>query len=152
MDRVTAYLAKGVNVLVSTDHDQITDYASVIDDLGVGHRIRSIVGNETTGTIPVPASAVPGGVDAFPQGIGHWNAWPLEFIPGARRGGAPGDELLPAGAVVDRLRGMDSLKFLGKTPDTATIPEWIAAINAGIPGTPGELLPRDDEISIRTRA
>lgn len=146
VDRVTAYLAKGVEVLVSTDHDQITDYSSVIDELDVGNKITSIVGNETTGTIPVPAGAVPGGVDAFPQGIGHWNAWPLEFIPGARRGGSPADELLPAGAVVDRLRGMDSLKLLGKTPDTATAGDWVAASQAGQPGTPGAALPLDDEV------
>ena len=146
VDRIIAYAAKGVDVVVSTDHDQVTDYSSVISDLGIGHVINSIVGNETTGTIPVPASAVPGGVDAFPQGIGHWNAWPLEFIPGARRGGSPADELMPAGAAVDRLRGMDSLKLLGSTPDTATIPEWVAAAQAGQPGTPGELLPADDEV------
>lgn len=146
VDRVTAYLAKGVEVLVATDHDQITDYAGVIDQLGIQHQVKSIVGLEATGTIPVPASAVPGGADVFPQGIGHWNAWPLEPIPGARRGGAPADELLPAGAVVDRMRGMDSLDLLGKTPDTAGVPEWLAAIQAGEPGTPGELLPRDDEV------
>lgn len=146
VDRVTAYAAKGVDVVVSTDHDQVTDYSGVISDLGVGNVIRSIVGNETTGTIPVPASAVPGGADAFPQGIGHWNAWPLEFIPGARRGGSPADELMPAGAAVDRLRGMDSLKLLGSDPDSATLPEWLAAIQAGEPGTPGELLPADEEI------
>jgi len=66
--------------------------------------VKSIVGNETTGTIPVPASAS-GGVDAFPDGIGHWNAWPLEVIPQARRDGAPADELMTPGTVVDRLRG-----------------------------------------------
>jgi hypothetical protein len=145
-DRITAYLAKGVDVVVSTDHDQVTDYTSVVDKLGVGNKITTIVGNETTGTIPVPASAVPGGIDAFPQGIGHWNAWPLEFIPGARRGGSPADELLPAGAAVDRLRGMDSLKHVGATPDTATIPQWLAAIQAGQPGTAGAALPVDDEV------
>lgn len=145
-DRVTAYLAKGVEVLVSTDHDQITDYSGVIADLGLSNQITSIVGNETTGTIPVPASAVPGGVDAYPQGIGHWNAWPLEFIPGARRGGSPADEFLPVGAAIDRMRGMDSLKLLGATPDTATAGEWLAAIQAGQPGTPGAALPADDEI------
>jgi hypothetical protein len=146
VDRVTAYAAKGVDVIVSTDHDQITDYTSVIGGLGLGNEITSIVGNETTGTIPVPASANPGGVDAFPQGIGHWNAWPLEFITGARRGGSPADELLPAGAVVDRLRGMDSLKLLGATPDTATLSQWLAAAQAGRPGTPGAGLPVDDEV------
>lgn len=145
-DRVTAYAAMGVDVIVSTDHDQITDYTSVIQGLGLGNEITSIVGNETTGTIPVPASANPGGVDAFPQGIGHWNTWPLEYIPGARRGGAPADEFLPAGAVVDRLRGMDSLKLLGATPDTATLPQWLAAAQAGMPGTPGAGLPVDDEV------
>jgi hypothetical protein len=41
---------------------------------------------------------------------------------------------------------MDSLVYLGKTPDTATIADWLPAIHAGQAGTVGELLPPDDEV------
>lgn len=146
VDRVLAYAAKGVEVMISTDHDHLTDYSGAIAELGLGGHVTSIVGNETTGTIPVPASVPPAGVDAFPQGIGHWNAWPLEVIPGARRDGAPADEFMSPGTAVDRLRGMDSLKLLGKVPDTATIGDWLAAAQAGQPGTPGAALPPDEEV------
>ncbi len=135
-DRVVAYASKGVEVLVASDHDNITDYAPVIHELGLGNQVASIVGNEVTGTVPVPASAVPGGIDAFPQGIGHWNAWPLEVINGARRDGAPADELIPPGAAIDRMRGVDSLKLFGTVPDDASIPEWLGAIQD----------PRDQEV------
>jgi hypothetical protein len=106
-DRVVSYTSKGVEVLVSTDHDNVTDYAAIISGLGLDSIVTSIVGNELTGTIPVPPSPLTGGLDAYPQGIGHWNAWPLEVINGARRDGAPPDELIPPGIAVDRLRGMD---------------------------------------------
>lgn len=145
-DRVVAYTAKGVEVLVSTDHDNVTDYSAIISGLGLDSLVTSIVGNELTGTIPVPPSALTGFIDAYPQGIGHWNAWPLEVINGARRDGAPADELIPPGIAVDRLRGMDSLKFFGKVPDTATALEWNAASQAGIPSTLGAGLPLDDEV------
>jgi hypothetical protein len=145
-DRVVSYTSKGVEVLVSTDHDNVTDYAAIISGLGLDSIVTSIVGNELTGTIPVPPSPLTGGLDAYPQGIGHWNAWPLEVINGARRDGAPPDELIPPGIAVDRLRGMDSLKLLGKVPDTASAGEWNAASQAGIPSTPGAGLPLDEEV------
>ena len=113
---------------MASDHDNITDYAPVIDELGLGHQVASIVGNEVTGTVPVLASLVPGGVDAYPQGIGHWNAWPLEVINGARRDGAPADELIVPATAIDRMRGMDSLKFFSTVPDDASVPQWLGAI------------------------
>ncbi|MEN8161989.1 MAG: hypothetical protein ABFS41_18110, partial [Myxococcota bacterium] len=51
--------------------------------------------------------------------------------PTNRRNGAPQDEFVTPGTVIDRLRGMDSLAVLGKTPDTATIADWVAAISIG---------------------
>jgi hypothetical protein len=148
-DRVVSYAAKGVEVLVSTDHDHVTDYAPIIQDLHLDHKVASIVGNELTGSLPVPPEAT-AGIDAFPEGIGHWNAWPLELNPGARRDGAPADELITPGTAIDRLRGMDSLQFLGVTPDTAGVGQWLAAIQAGQPGTPGASLPPDEEIVMLT--
>jgi hypothetical protein len=131
--------------MVSTDHDFITDYAPIIASLGAEDEIASIVGDELTGGIPVPADPTQDGT-AFPEGIGHWNAWPLSVIEGNRRNGAPADEFITPGTAIDRLRGMDSLALLGKTPDTALVADWLPAIQAGIPGTVGELLPPDEEV------
>jgi hypothetical protein len=145
VDRVASYLAEGVEVMVSTDHDYITDYAPIIDNLELGAEINSIIGNELTGGIPVPADPTQDGT-VFPEGIGHWNAWPLTVITNNRRNGAPPDEFITPGTAIDRLRGMDSLVFTGTTPDTAGIGEWLAAIQAGQPGTLGAGLPPDDDV------
>lgn len=146
-DRVRSYLGEGVDVMVSTDHDYATDYAPVIASLGVGAGINSIVGDELTGGAPVPVNPVAtGGVNAFPEGIGHWNGWPLSVIANSRNNGAPESEFINPGTAIDRLRGMDSLPLLGATPDTATAGQWVAAAQAGQAGTPGAPLPPDDEV------
>ncbi|MFU8804431.1 MAG: CehA/McbA family metallohydrolase, partial [Bradymonadaceae bacterium] len=71
IERVLSFLAEGVDVIVSTDHDIITDYAPAIEALGAGEEIRSIIGNEVTTSI-----------------LGHFNAFPLVRDPDHRRGGA----------------------------------------------------------------
>jgi hypothetical protein len=144
-DRVASFAAEGVEVMVSTEHDYITDYTPIIGNLGLEAELNSIIGNELTGGIPVPADPTQDGT-VFPEGIGHWNAWPLTVIENNRRNGAPPDEFITPGTAIDRLRGMDSLVFLGKTPDTAGIGDWLAAIQAGQVGTVGEPLPPDDEV------
>jgi hypothetical protein len=144
-DRVVAFLAAGVDVMVSTEHDYVADYSPIIASLGAQGQVRSIVGNELTGGIPVPADPTQDGT-AFPEGIGHWNAWPLSTVSGNRRNGAPQDEFITPGTAIDRLRGMDSLALLGATPDTATVADWLPAIQAGQPGTVGQLLPPDEEV------
>lgn len=58
--RVLSYLAEGVDVLVSTDHDVITDYAPVIRALGAEGVIGSMIGCEVT-----------------PFNFGHQNAYPV---------------------------------------------------------------------------
>jgi hypothetical protein len=147
VDRVASYLAEGVEVMVSTDHDFISDFSPMISSLSAEDEINSIIGNELTGGIPVPADDTQGGQQLFPEGIGHWNAWPLTVIANNRRNGAPQDEFITPGTAIDRLRGMDSLVFLdGATPDTATIEDWLPAIQAGQPGTPGAALPPDEEV------
>jgi hypothetical protein len=152
-DRLISFAAEGVDVLVATDHDFITGLSPVIEMLGLKGKIAAISGEEMSGGLPVPVHPVmTGGVDAFPEGIGHWNAWPLTPNPGARRNGAPSDEFLNPATAIDRLRGVDSLALLGKLPDTADIPEWLAAIQAGHPGTPGAALPLDEEVVILNHA
>ncbi len=148
-DRVVSMLAAGIQTIISTDHDQITDYAPVIADLGMEYEIRSVIGNELSAQRPVPVSTYTEGYDAYPNSIGHLGAWPLSVIMGNRRGGAPQEEGFVTATVIDRLRGMDSLPLLGATPDTATLDQWLAAIQAGVPGTPGEHLPPDEEIVVQ---
>jgi hypothetical protein len=109
----------------------VTDYGPLVSSLGVSDEIATIIGEELTGGSPVPADATQGGIEAFPEGIGHWNAWPLTVIPNNRRNGAPQNEFVTPGTAIDRLRGMDSLALIGKTPDTADITDWVTAIGIG---------------------
>jgi len=130
-DRLVSFMAEGVDVLVSTDHSHVTDYGPLITSLGVSDQIATIIGEELTGGSPVPADATQGGIEAFPEGIGHWNAWPLSVVPGNRRNGAPQNQFITPGTAIDRLRGMDSLAAIGKTPDTASVVDWVTAIGIG---------------------
>ncbi len=46
--RISSFLAEGVDVLVSTDHDSITDYAPLIASLGAQEQMASMIGCEVT--------------------------------------------------------------------------------------------------------
>ncbi len=46
--RVMSFAAEGVDVLVSTDHDFITDYAPLVRDLGVQGQMATMIGCEVT--------------------------------------------------------------------------------------------------------
>lgn len=48
VDRVVSYLVDGVDFISSSDHDYLTDYAPLIDMLGVGDLLDSAIGVETT--------------------------------------------------------------------------------------------------------
>jgi hypothetical protein len=95
--RVACFAAEGVEVMVSSDHDFVLDYAPVIADLGLGAHIASVVGTEVTTTAGNPP--------AFPDAIGHINAWPLVVDPLARRDGSPEDEFVAPNFIFSRLRG-----------------------------------------------
>ena len=59
-DRVFEFIADGVELIVSTDHNVVSNYQPIIDELGVGHYLASLTGDElTTG------------------GWGHFGAFPL---------------------------------------------------------------------------
>lgn len=70
-DRVRSFMSEAMDVLVSTDHDFITDYAPIIEELGGQKWLTSIVGVELT---------------TFDYG--HFNSFPLVADPVARNGGA----------------------------------------------------------------
>ena len=95
-DRVKAFAAEGVEVMVSSDHDKHVDYAPIISTLGLSSRMRSIIGNEMTGSVPNPP--------AFPNSIGHINAWPLPLNKDEARDGAIQDEFVAPNFVFKRLR------------------------------------------------
>jgi len=69
--RVLNFLGEGVDVIVSTDHDIIADYAPTIESIGASTYIASLIGAEiTTGN------------------TGHFNAFPLQRDTTQRRGGS----------------------------------------------------------------
>ncbi len=58
--RALAFAADGVDVLVSTDHDVVTDYAPVVRDAGLEPFLATVIGEE-----------------ASPMEFGHYNFFPL---------------------------------------------------------------------------
>lgn len=68
--RVADFLSEGLDVMVSSDHDYVTDFRPAIAALGAQAWITSVVGNEIT-----------------TPNIGHINAFPLRRDENARKGG-----------------------------------------------------------------
>jgi hypothetical protein len=97
-DRVKAFLAARMDVIASTEHDVVWDYAAARAELNADERMHMMVGLETTGHILFPL--VPSSI--YPKVIGHWNVWPLEFDPEGPWRGAPWDEMVEPGQLFDR--------------------------------------------------
>ena len=96
--RVAAWLASGLEVIATTEHDTAWDFAVARERLGADDRLRMMVGTESTGHILwkfLPENA-------FPTVFGHWNIWPLPFDPAGPWRGAPWDELVEPGQLFDR--------------------------------------------------
>lgn len=99
-DRVLAFAASDLGVIVATDHDVVYDYSTAVQQLGLSSRISTITGVETTGHIPF--LRIPN--FGFPLVIGHYNMWPLRYDPSAPRNGGPQDELVEPGELFDRTK------------------------------------------------
>lgn len=69
--RVRSFLAEGVDAIVSTDHDVITDYGPTIAAMGAQELLASVIGEELT---------------TFDYG--HFNGFPLVYDPDDLTGGA----------------------------------------------------------------
>ncbi len=97
LDRVISFLATGVDVIIATDHNVVTSYASTLATLGATNSIVVIPGVEQTPNILW--YYVPG--DRFPKTLGHFNFWPLvpDFLQ--TRNGAPWPELREPGQLMD---------------------------------------------------
>jgi hypothetical protein len=100
-DRVVSFLAAGLDVVVATDHDVVTNYASALGALSGPHSLAVIPGVEQTPNILW--FDVPG--QDFPKTLGHFNFWPLAVDTTAPRNGAPWDELEEPGAMMDAMEG-----------------------------------------------
>ncbi len=95
--RIASFVAQGADVIVSTEHDNVVDYAPLIQRLGLQKQIKSLVGVEITSTYIG---------DETPHTAGHANAFPLLPQPGAYRGGAPPSQNLRLRAMADHLAGL----------------------------------------------
>ncbi len=70
-DRVLTFLVEGVDVVVSSDHDVISDFGPAVEALGAGDEIVTIVGTEVT-----------------TSDLGHFNGFPMTQDSSKLRGGA----------------------------------------------------------------
>jgi hypothetical protein len=93
--RLKSFIAEGVDVLVTTDHDHLGFFEPALDALDVRDRIRVIQGVEVTSSAPSPAA---------PWSIGHHNAWPIPYEPLAHRRGAPPDQNITVADLYASLR------------------------------------------------
>ncbi len=100
LDRVSGFVATGIDVVAATDHDVVTSYEEAIAALAVGDRIEVLPGIEATTLVPwyYPAGS------EFPLVVGHFNFWPLPYDPSRPRNGFPSDERLQPGALFDLVR------------------------------------------------
>lgn len=81
--RLRSFAAEGGEVLVATDHDVVSDYASLIEELGLGDRLATLSGLEVTTISPTPRN---------PHTSGHINLYPVPYRPERNRAGAIQDE------------------------------------------------------------
>ncbi|MFZ5478598.1 MAG: CehA/McbA family metallohydrolase [Myxococcota bacterium] len=95
-DRVRAFLASRIEVLASTEHDTVSDYAASMDALGAHDRMRLIEGTESTGHVLFDLRDD----SDFPRVVGHWNFWPVAYDPEGPWRGAAWDELAEPGLLM----------------------------------------------------
>jgi hypothetical protein len=98
-DRVRAFLASSMDVIVATDHDVIHDYSGARAELSADERLVVVTGLETTGQVLF--DLVPGSF--IPRVIGHYNFWPLEKSADLPRRGAPYDDKIEPGTLFTRM-------------------------------------------------
>lgn len=99
-DRMRAFLASGLQVIASTDHDVVWDYAEAREALNADERLHLLVGVEATGHVLFKWH--PGTTN--PKVVGHWNFWPVPFDPAGPYRGAAWDELAEPGLLMTRMQ------------------------------------------------
>jgi hypothetical protein len=101
--RIASFLAEGGEILVATDHDNVTDYAPLIAELGLRDRLRSVVGLEVTSVVSTPAA---------PHTAGHSNVFPLPYRPELPRGGALPSESLRLRGIIAAAHSLPGLRIV----------------------------------------
>lgn len=109
LDRVKAFVASGVDVIVSTEHDVVNDYAEAIAALDVADRLLMITGTESTGHLLFRFREDYG----FPQVVGHWMFWPVAYDPEGPYRGAAWDEKAEPGLLFTRQDDLGWEKEIG---------------------------------------
>jgi len=99
-DRVRAFLASRIQIIITTEHDVVNDYAEAMAALGASARLHLITGTESTGHILFKFRD---DYD-FPQVIGHWIFWPLRYDEDAPYRGAAWDEKAEPGLLMTHQR------------------------------------------------
>jgi hypothetical protein len=95
--RVASYIAEGAEVLISSDHDMVTDYGPLIAELGLEEELVGMVGVEVTSEVKTQLA---------PHTIGHANAFPVPLQPTAYRRGAVPNEGRRWREIIADLRGL----------------------------------------------
>lgn len=98
LDRVKAFLAADIDVIVSTEHDVVNDYAAAIEALDAADRLRLVTGTESTGHVLFDFRD---DYD-FPQVVGHWMFWPVPYDAEGPYRGAAYDEKAEPGLLFTR--------------------------------------------------
>jgi hypothetical protein len=98
-DRVISFLASGVDVLAATDHDVVTTYGEVLDNLQARNQLVVMPGVEMTPNVLWFKKKG----DDVPKTVGHFNFWPVRYDAVLPRNGAPWDELMEPGAMMDAI-------------------------------------------------
>jgi hypothetical protein len=141
-DRVRSMVAEGVEFFSGTDHDVITDYAPVVERLGMEPWVQTAVGVETT-TVE----------------LGHFLSFPLEKDFTAESGGALDWTGQSPYEIMTRIRqqgdeaGTDPLIFVGhpRAGILGYFDQYGVSPYGGIPGvagTPGQPLIQTPTLSI----
>jgi hypothetical protein len=95
--RVASYVAQGAEVLISSEHDHVYDFAQTIQKLDLDGRLASVVGIEVTSEVRTKA---------MPHSIGHANVFPVPRDPLAYRRGAVANEARRWRDVIADLRAL----------------------------------------------
>lgn len=120
--RVASFLAEGGEVLVSTDHDHVSDFAPLIEELGLRDQLRSVVGLEVTGVVTTPH---------VPFSVGHHNVFPVPYRPELHRAGALRSEDVLLREIIGEARALPGKRLIQVNHARSTSGEGGAAAEGG---------------------
>jgi len=149
--RLASFVAEGVDVIVSSDHDHLGEFGPALAALGVGGRIHVLQGVEATSSAPS---------EQAPWTLGHSNAWPLQYQPTAHRQGAPPTQDRTLAELYAELRSEYGARVVqlnhpmgkrrGERDDEAYLTHLGSSGRAADPEIPLEEAP-NDELMLRAR-